>query len=254
MKKLILLLLFVPLISFGQTAESYNESGLEKYELKDYKGAIADYTKAIELDPESVYAYNNRGLSKYYLKDYNEAIEDFNKAIELDPEYVKAYSNRGNAKRYLKDYKGAIEDCNKAIELDPEDAGAYYVRGRAKSDLKDYKGAIEDYTKAIELNPDYVTAYYNIIFTSIGSSTGAFTIEGFPFSNTLTDYTIPGNGYFHNFIFPNNTTYMITQNLSGTTSNWRYAPEGTSQQGMASVTNAHVGSGCHVSGAIHYRA
>ena len=48
MKKLILLLLFVPLISFGQTAEAYNESGKAKYDLKDYEGAIKDFTKAIE--------------------------------------------------------------------------------------------------------------------------------------------------------------------------------------------------------------
>ncbi|MEE3035381.1 MAG: hypothetical protein VX325_06005 [Bacteroidota bacterium] len=49
MKKLILLLLFVPLISFGQTAEDYFYSGLAKYNLKDLRGACADFRKAISL-------------------------------------------------------------------------------------------------------------------------------------------------------------------------------------------------------------
>ena len=42
MKKLLLVLLFVPLVSFGQSAEDLIESGREKYNLKDYKGAIED--------------------------------------------------------------------------------------------------------------------------------------------------------------------------------------------------------------------
>jgi len=83
MKKLLLLLLFVPLISFGQTAESYNESGLEKNELKDYKGAIADYTKAIELDPEDASAYNNRGISKENVGDLRGACADWRMAASL---------------------------------------------------------------------------------------------------------------------------------------------------------------------------
>ena len=47
MKKLLLVLLFVPLVSFGQIESVYYTSGASKYESKDYYGAIADYTKAI---------------------------------------------------------------------------------------------------------------------------------------------------------------------------------------------------------------
>ena len=48
MKNLLFLLMF-PVLCFGQTAEEYEKSGRKKLNLKDYKGAIADYTKACEL-------------------------------------------------------------------------------------------------------------------------------------------------------------------------------------------------------------
>lgn len=93
----------------------------------------------------------NRGLDKKYLEDYRGAIADFNKAIELDPNNVRAYVNRGLAKRSLGDSRGAIVDYNKAIELDPKSANTYFNRGIAKHDLKDKNGACLDWSKSGEL-------------------------------------------------------------------------------------------------------
>ena len=126
MKKLLFALaLLISFSSFGQTSSEYFDSGYDKAENGDYYGAISDFTKAIELDPNYAIAYHNRGWSKNKLKDYNGAIADYNKSIELDPNYTNAYVNRGLAKRKLEDNYGAIADYNKAIELDPNDAIAY---------------------------------------------------------------------------------------------------------------------------------
>ena len=119
MKKLLLLLLFIPLVSFGQTAEEYYQSGYDKDEAGDYKGAIADYTKAIELNPNPNYAdtYFSRGFAKYNLNDYNGAIADYTKVIELNPNYADAYFSRGLSKSDLKDLTGACADWKKAASL-----------------------------------------------------------------------------------------------------------------------------------------
>ena len=108
MKKLILFLVVLNLITFGQTAEEYNDKGDKKYDLEDYKGAIADYNKAIQLKPDYALAYYNRGITKFDLKDYNGAITDYNKAIQLNPSDTLAYYFRGLAKYNLKDCNGAI--------------------------------------------------------------------------------------------------------------------------------------------------
>ena len=83
MKKLILLLLFIPLVSFGQTATEYFDSGYDKAEAKDYYGAISDYNKAIELDPDYTSPYVNRGIAKELINDLTGACLDWKKAASL---------------------------------------------------------------------------------------------------------------------------------------------------------------------------
>ena len=107
--------------------------------------------------PTLAWAYNNRGSAKFNLKDYQGAIEDYDKAIELDPNYAKAYNNRGAAKGNLGDNQGAIKDYDKAIEIDPN-AGLCLLKQQRQEDYakliptmlmltnsrQDYQGAIQD--------------------------------------------------------------------------------------------------------------
>ena len=116
--------------SSKQRAEEYFYSAFAKLDLGDSRGAIQDYNKAIELNPDFAEAYYNRGIAKSDLGDYRGAIQDYNKMIELNPDYALPYGNRGLFKRKLGDNRGAIQDYNKAIELNPDDAVAYNNRGR----------------------------------------------------------------------------------------------------------------------------
>jgi formylglycine-generating enzyme required for sulfatase activity/serine/threonine protein kinase/lipoprotein NlpI len=138
----------------------FNRAG-EKFENEDYKGAIADYSEVIRLNPKDANAYHNRGAARGNLKDYQGAIEDCTQAIHLDPQYAIAYYCRGVVRDELKDYEGAIADYSEVIRLNPKDANPYNNRGVARKILKDYQGAIEDYTQAIHLNPQYAIAYNN---------------------------------------------------------------------------------------------
>ena len=143
------------------SAEEYLNRANSKAEEGDYYGAIDDYNKAIEINPNYVSAYSNRGLTYHRLESYYSAIKDYTKVIEIEPDFADAYYNRGNAKAQLEDYYGAIEDYNKHIELDPYYVMAYSNRGLSKVFLEDYYGAISDYTKVIEIDPNYALSYAN---------------------------------------------------------------------------------------------
>ena len=61
--------------SYGQKYEEFDSLGQLKATHSDYRGAIEDYNKAIELKPDYAEAYNNRGLAKLRLDDKIGAIE-----------------------------------------------------------------------------------------------------------------------------------------------------------------------------------
>jgi tetratricopeptide (TPR) repeat protein len=144
--------------STGTVEDFFNRAGAKKA-AGDLDGAIADYDRAIQIDPKDAAIYNNRGLAKQAKGDLDAAIVDFNRAIQLNPKDAVAYSNRGNAKRDKGDLDGAILDYNRAIRLDPKYAYAYYNRGLAKKQKSDLDGAIADYNRVIELDPKFAKAY-----------------------------------------------------------------------------------------------
>jgi tetratricopeptide (TPR) repeat protein len=142
-------------------AEVYSNRGAAYLNLKEYLKAITDLNKAIAINPALAFAYYNRGTTYSTLKDYPKAITDYDKAIAINPELVEAYSNRGTTYKALKDYPKAIADYDKAIAINPEDAEVYNNRGTIYADLKDYLKAITDYTKAIAINSKLAGVYSN---------------------------------------------------------------------------------------------
>src|SRR5262245_39674259 len=108
--------------------------------------------------------YTNRGNAHISALEREKAIADYTKAIEIDPLYADAYYRRGNVyvltdcpllrilgKRCSRER--AIRDYDKAIETDPKHRWAYSRRGYAYELEGNLRSAIEDYTKHLEMNP-----------------------------------------------------------------------------------------------------
>jgi tetratricopeptide (TPR) repeat protein len=141
------------------STDYYFNRGVADSDKKDYDAAIADYTRAIELNPQYAKAYYGRGSARFRKQDFPNAIVDFTKAIKLDPHLVEAFYERGNAEFVTHKLDSALTDFNKVIELNPQHMGAYFFRGNVRYAKDDHDGAIADYTKAIELEPKYADAY-----------------------------------------------------------------------------------------------
>jgi tetratricopeptide (TPR) repeat protein len=193
-----------------KTAADFSARGFARQAEGDLDGAIADYDRALGLDPKDLQASYRRGLARQAKGDWSGAIADYNAVLSHNPRDADAFSNLGFVKQSqgdldgaLADYAqallinpkipgayyneglievqqgyldGAIADFNHALDLDPKMALAYYNRGNAKNAEGNMDGAIADYTQALALNPKIAPAYYKRGFArqSKGDLDGAF--------------------------------------------------------------------------------
>jgi tetratricopeptide (TPR) repeat protein len=132
---------------------AYMARGVIWMQMENYQRAIADATRAIDLNPsnpDNWSPYNMRGMAHLLLKQYEAAAQDWDKArqFNLPREFlhVNLYS-RGDALRLAGDLPGAIAECTKSLQLFPT-AEAYDNRGMAYSQKGDKDLALADFTKA----------------------------------------------------------------------------------------------------------
>ena len=134
-------------------------------ELGRYDDAIAEYERAIELDPKDTYPHNGLGTIYARLGHYADAIAEFERAIELDPKYAYPHTGLGNVYHELGQYYDAIAGCERAVELDPGDAYPHNSLGNVYYELGRYEDATAEFQKAIELDPRLATAHVSLAST-----------------------------------------------------------------------------------------
>ncbi len=106
---------------------------------KDTRAALANFNKALALNPTFVDAWVRKGVTLYDVGDYYEADVCFNRAVKLSPLYFKALYNRGKNRIALKDYDLAITDLLKASDLNARHVGTHLLLADAYSQLEQYE-------------------------------------------------------------------------------------------------------------------
>ena len=144
-----------------RTADAFVNRGLHRYGAGDLAGALADYTAALELDPDHEDALVNRGIVHLVSGDPESSIQDHSRAIAAHPRAPGAFYNRGNAHVTAEHYREAIADFDACLAIDPTYVPAYNGRAIARRTMRDYPAAIADYTKVIALQPDDAQAFNN---------------------------------------------------------------------------------------------
>ncbi|HNY50361.1 MAG TPA: tetratricopeptide repeat protein [Smithella sp.] len=124
-----------------------------------WENSLTLINQTLRVTKDNYLAHYIRGITYFNLGQYRLAIRDFSKAIELDPAYEVAYLNRGVAYEKTGDFRKAIQDYDESIRLQPRFL-AYYNKGVAHINLGEYQPAIEEFNKAIHLKAD-AYAYQN---------------------------------------------------------------------------------------------
>lgn len=160
--------------------------------LGDSDRAVADFDKAIALDPALESAHRGKGIAHHRKGLYRDAIAAFDRAIAAKPDYAGAFVDRGLAhaalgesERALADLDAAVgilpdvgrynflrasvterlgkaetalADLDRAVSLEPKTAVFHIARGRVRAKLGRTKEAIADFTAALALNPALTSA------------------------------------------------------------------------------------------------
>ena len=79
-------------INKERLVEAYDLRAGVKTFLSRYLESIADYSKAIELDPKNSYLYFDRGMSYEFLGNNEEALKNLKISLKLDPDNPLALS------------------------------------------------------------------------------------------------------------------------------------------------------------------
>jgi len=141
--------------------DAYFNRGISYSEIGQWDKAIADYSKVVMIDPDFTMAYYNRGLANGNLGQWNQTIADYSRVIGMEPGNSEAFYNRGVAFLNLGQLDKAIADFSKTVNIDPKHNQALYTRGNAYGNLGQWDKAISDYTKAITIDPNFKVAYLN---------------------------------------------------------------------------------------------
>jgi tetratricopeptide (TPR) repeat protein len=189
-----------------ESAALFYNRAIVRFNLKDKKGAVSDYLKAISLTPEitrqqdrfgdrldvlgnaaivlkglysqkevdSVTAVGYQQRAYALLEENNgqerEALNYINQALSLDNKSGKSYYTRARINYLQEEYSQALQDVNKAISLgqQEEEDGFYYLRGLIFYEMDLPQKAYQDFSKAITIDSKSPDYYYDRAFASAG--------------------------------------------------------------------------------------
>jgi len=142
--------------------DAHNNIGIALVEQGRIEEGIARYRKALALKPDSAMAHCNLGAAFAKLKRYDEAAAEYQKALEAQPDYADAYSNFGVLLAERGRPADAVIQYRKALEINPLYAQARFNMANALLAMAQYDAARAELEKVIEDQPDHAEARYNL--------------------------------------------------------------------------------------------
>ncbi len=158
---MILLPLMGTLLLQAQSAKQFYKAGEEFAKKMNFKDAIEQYTKTLELDPDYDKAFIQRALAYTKLEDYEKAAADFDRAVVFNEKDAGLYYYSGMAYHLQGKNDIALVKLNKAIDMKNNFLEAYQVRSVVLVELERYQEALDDCQKCLKIKEDE-KGFYNL--------------------------------------------------------------------------------------------
>lgn len=147
-------------IKIKPTAAAYYNRAQLRSDEEDHKGALADYRKAVELDPKDPDALNGVGVELSALNDDPEAeLKAYDAALAVAPKNNAAVINKAIYYADRDNWTKALEQYQIAVAAQPERADLHVGVADTLTNMNRLDAARAEYDRALKLDPKRVAAW-----------------------------------------------------------------------------------------------
>lgn len=135
------------------------------YELSEKgqaEAAVAEWQRALKLEPKDARAHNNLGGVLLRLGRVDEAVAQFQEALRTDPELVNARNNLGLVLLQAGRAADAAEQFRMALDVDPDSVEAHVNLGGAHLMQGRHAEAVKELKEALRVDPGRVAVLSNL--------------------------------------------------------------------------------------------
>jgi tetratricopeptide (TPR) repeat protein len=144
------------------SAEVHLLLGNANAEQQQYDEALAEYKKALELDPKLKSAHLSSALILIRRAELAAARSELEKELELDPSDASARYHLAYVLDLQGDKRRAAEHLRQVLRATPGSADAHYLLGKILFNGGDLKSAAEELESAVRLTPDVSRYRYQL--------------------------------------------------------------------------------------------
>ena len=146
----------------GESAESHLLLGMTKFEAMEYPEAIADLTKAAEINPNLPDVYSYLGQAQMASGDMKAARDAFEKELAVNPNDFESKVRLAVLLKQDSDYERAHELLNRSLLVRPNDPGALYQVGATYLAAGDMNRALTSLQDVIKQYPQFLEAHVSL--------------------------------------------------------------------------------------------
>ncbi len=151
----------------GDTAEARLLMGTTKYMVSDFSGALTDFQRAVELNPDLPDVYSYYGLALLSTGDQAGARKAFEKELKFDPNNFDSNLRMGVLFRQDENNEEALKYFQHALQIRPGDPGVRYqiaamelAEGKLDVAQRDLESLIKYAPNFIEAHVSLATVYF----------------------------------------------------------------------------------------------
>lgn len=139
------------------------------YNLKEYRPAVENYKRVLEVDFNRPNVHNYLGLAYMGQNNYISARDHFSQAVLLDKKNTTAYYNLGKVSYGLNDYASATTALNNAMQANPKDKEVLTLLGKIYTEQKDNASAEMVYEKLYALERNNESINWTLAYIALQS-------------------------------------------------------------------------------------